>query len=876
MELKRYQADTLAILRTFLEEARVAGPKAAYERITGAPEQAGRLRGYAENYKALAGLPGVPYVCLRLPTGGGKTILAAHAVPLARDAWIEKDWPLVLWLVPTKTIRTQTAEALKDTRHPYRKALDEAFDGRVRVFDIADFAHVRPHNLRDHCCIVVGTIQALRVTNTEGRKVYAHNENLEPHFGSLVGAPEGLETLDNGKPKFSFANLLHLHRPLMIVDEAHNAVTGLTREMQARVNPCAIVEFTATPRTKSNILHSVTASELKAEDMIKLPVMLSEHDTWQNAVNGAVATRSSLSRTAADDPRPMRPIVLFQAQPRNREVTAAALKEHLVEVEQIAEEKIAVATGKQRELDGLDLFDPECPIEHVITVEALKEGWDCSFAYVFCSVSRIQDGRDVEQLLGRVLRMPFAERRKDDALNRAYAFLSEPSFGHAARALVDKLVSMGFEEEEAEEHVEAAQRDLLPNETLSAPHDQTPPTLSHIATVSDDLLAVLKGARGFTLRTSETGKIEIASEVELDPDVVDAVRDALPEDERAEFVRSVDEYRAERYRRLSPAQRGRRLSAPRLTAAVQGEIVFADTELFMECRDWSLLDHSPKLAKEEFTVRETARGFEIDLDGQRVTYRFASEEEQLTLDVDVEGWTPQALVRWLDRQVRQPDIGQGELLRWLSELVNHLLVARGLHIAALMRCKFILTRKVRGKIAAIRRRERESAYQQFLFAPTAKVGVSFDDAFAFRDGMYHGQRRYRGPWKPNRHFLGPDQVPAFDGSSDGEEFQCAQAIDSLPTVTYWVRNVANHPDSFWLPTAGGRFYPDFVARLKDDRLLVVEYKGAHLAEGADTAEKRAIGDLWERESAGKCLFLVVQKVMDGNDMRSQLLESIGQ
>lgn len=120
--------------------------------------------------------------------------------------------------------------------------------------------------------------------------------------------------------------------------------------------------------------------------------------------------------------------------------------------------------------------------------------------------------------------------------------------------------------------------------------------------------------------------------------------------------------------------------------------------------------------------------------------------------------------------------------------------------------------------------------------------------------MYHGQRRYRGSWKPNRHFLGPDHMPAFDGSSDGEEFQCGQAIDSLPAVRYWVRNVANHAESFWLPTAAGRFYPDFVARLKDDRLLVVEYKGAHLAEGADTAEKRAIGDLWERRSAASACF----------------------
>jgi type III restriction enzyme len=95
----------------------------------------------------------------------------------------------------------------------------------------------------------------------------------------------------------------------------------------------------------------------------------------------------------------------------------------------------------------------------------------------------------------------------------------------------------------------------------------------------------------------------------------------------------------------------------------------------------------------EFAIRETARSFEIDLDGNRITYQFADEEEQLALDVDVEGWTPEALVLWLDRQVRQPDIHQSELLRWLRNLVGHLITTRGMHIAALMRCKFILARK---------------------------------------------------------------------------------------------------------------------------------------------------------------------------------------
>ena len=152
-------------------------------------------------------------------------------------------------------------------------------------------------------------------------------------------------------------------------------------------------------------------------------------------------------------------------------------------------------------------------------------------------------------------------------------------------------------------------------------------------------------------------------------------------------------------------------------AQIQGTLEFADTDVFMEYRDWSLRDYSPKMDEQEFTIRETARSFEIDLDGKRVTYQFASEEEQLALDIAVEGWTAETLVLWLDRQVRQMDIHQSELLKWLRQLVDHLLNTRGMTIAALMRCKFLLAKKIENKIAAIRQKERSSVYQQYLLVP---------------------------------------------------------------------------------------------------------------------------------------------------------------
>ena len=871
MQLKQYQTDTLAILRRFFEEARVAGPKAAYEVLVDEPEQASRLGRYAGDYAPLKELPEVPYVCLRLPTGGGKTLLAAHSVSVARDAWIEKDYPLVLWLVPSNTIRRQTVETLKNTGHPYREALNETFAGRIRVFDIADFAQVRPHDLRDNCCIVVGTIQTLRVSNTDGRKVYAHNEELEPHFSAISGRETGLETFADGAVKFSFANLMHLHQPLMIVDEAHNAVTGLTREMQQRVNPAAIIEFSATPRSKSNILYSVSALELKREQMIKLPIILSEHDSWQNAVDGAIAARSSLAEEALNDPGHIRPIVLFQAQPKNREVTVKVLKDYLLEDGRIPEEKIVVATGEQRELDGVDLFDRHCPVEYVITIEALKEGWDCSFAYIFCSVSRVRSAVDVEQLLGRVLRMPYAERRKARELNQAYAFLSEADFGEAARTLVDKLVAMGFEEDEASENIAYVQPGLeLEQEPELSAAQETP--FRFVLNHTPETLAALQDGKsqGITVNELASGVIEIEARGQIDTVLEQRIYDIVPADERAGVAEAIKSYRGN----LSPAKRGETFTVPGLSAEIQGELEFADTEVFMEHHDWSLLDHSARLEEDEFAIRETARSFEIDLDGKRVSYKFAHEREQLRLDTDLADWTQEALLLWLDGQVHQPDVSQSELIRWLSDLLSFLMNTRKFHINALMRCKFILARRLCDKIDNIRRQERDKVYQEALFGPSAKVDISFDNGFTFRDGIYQNQRRYRGHWKPSKHFL--DHVPAFDGISDGEEEQCARIIDSLPGLKYWLRNAARDPASFWLPTATGKFYPDFIARLEDERLLVAEYKGAHLAEGPETAGKRAIGELWQRKSKGRGIFVIVEKSVNGRDIRQQLSDAIEQ
>ena len=443
LALKLYQRRALESLERFFEAARLVPPADAFRQTVDS--------GLVEQYKPMPGLPALPYVCLRIPTGGGKTVMGAYIIQSAGRALLEREFPLVLWMVPTTQIKTQTLEAFRDPRHPYRQELDDAFDGRVAVFDVADFAQIRPADIGTKVCVVISTSASLRVEETADRKVYQHHEDLEPHFAGAAPALEHLEKGGNGKALASFANLLKLHGPLVIVDEAHNFITDLSYEVHQRLGPRAVVELSATPdTTSSNVLVSVSAFELKAENMIKFPVVLKEHnDDWRAAVSSAVARRKALAQTALDEPDYIRPILLLQAENSRGAATVAEVQRHLVDADGVDEKAIAVATGDQRGIDGVDLFARDCPIEVVITKQALKEGWDCSFAYVFCSVAQVKSGKDVQQLLGRVLRMPYATRRRLDAMNKAYAHVVSDSFGQAAGELTQSLVDIGFNPLEA-------------------------------------------------------------------------------------------------------------------------------------------------------------------------------------------------------------------------------------------------------------------------------------------------------------------------------------------------------------------------------------------------------------------------------------------
>lgn len=859
---KEYQETALGILKSYLEAARVQGARSAFERIT-------QENGQARAYKPLKPLPETPYICLRIPTGGGKTYMAARSASIAADMYLDDEYPLILWLVPTKVIREQTLETLKKPNHPNREALMAAFKGHVKVFDISEFTQIRPQDLRDHACIFVGTLASLRVKDTEGRKVYAHNEYLEPHFVNLPTSIENLEPIeegpDQGKPRFSFRNLLTLHRPLVIVDEAHNAGTNLMHEVFTRIQPECVFEFTATPTDASNILYNVSASQLRHEQMIKLPIVLTEHQTWEQAVQDAIFTRKKLADLAAKEPDFLRPIVLIQAEEKGKEVTVDVVEKFLLETCGLSRSQIAIATGTQRELDGVNLFDPNNKIEAIITMEALKEGWDCSFAYVFCSVATVHSKKDVEQLLGRVLRMPYARERVHTELNRAYAHVSSVSWTKAAEQMEDCLVDMGFDKLEAAQYTQE-QASFINTEPVTF-KPQEP--VVFVLTAEPDLSKFDLAERAqLKIETGQDDRLLLRVSGEVTPELEKKIIASVQEDDRLRVNETIAQYRQHPKRPLSPAERGEPFIVPQLSLLLEGEPELA--EYVLDDHLWQILDYPAELTEADFTVEEKATSYEFDIKGEQLTYRFLGKQLPLDFSDTESGLTELQLTRWLEPRLRQPNIRSEDLLEFTRKLIKELLEKRKIPLITLVRGRFQLLKAIAKKIKEHQAEDSQTIYAALLFGKAAIVQTTYDYAFKFDPNSYPANAFYQGSYQFNKHYYG-SAIGAFDTK---EEMECARAIDQNEHVKYWVRNLVHGTWAFRLPLSNGRFfYPDFVAMLDDGRIFVIEYKGAHLIDSSE--EKKNIGEAWEEKSNKKALFLLAVKEDEkSRDVGAQIDEKI--
>ncbi len=388
----------------------------------------------------------IPHICFKVPTGGGKTLLAAAALER-----MNRQTGLVLWVTPTKAIYEQTKNALRNREHPYRQMLERASGGRVRFME-KDYPLTR-EDIANYLCVMLLSLPAanrnrnrdfLRMFRDSGRypTLFPDSDDLLGDARLLHDYPDLERVSDGGPVKHSLFNVFKMLRPVVVLDEAHKAYGAQKRESNeefarsiSRLNPRLVIELSATPnRGISNLLVDITGVELKNEEMIKLPVQVTTFTEaeWRYTLAQAREELENLEEESRSlhhsEGRYIRPIAVVRVERTGRDqrdgerVHAEDVREYLTLNLGVPSEAVRVKSANNDELGNEDLMSEFSQVRWIITKSALMEGWDCPFAYVLVMLDNTRAQRAITQLVGRVMRQPHARRTNREPLDQCHVY----------------------------------------------------------------------------------------------------------------------------------------------------------------------------------------------------------------------------------------------------------------------------------------------------------------------------------------------------------------------------------------------------------------------------------------------------------------------
>lgn len=862
MVLKPYQESLLADFSSFLTRTREVGdPGIAFRESTKAHF------GFEIPYRAISDSNEaklIPYVCLRVPTGGGKTMIAGESIRCVNDKFLSTDHSLVLWLVPSDAIREQTLYMLRTRGEILHEHMRERF-GKINVLTVAEALSVQPSTLNTANTIIVATMQSFKRETPEGLRVYRQNGGLMPHFESVSKGQRG---------EGSLVDVIALRRPYVIVDEAHNQGSALSVDTLLRMRPSCVLELTATPdraSQPSNVLRTIGASILQTAEMIKLPLELAIGAQWQPVLTEAIKRIRELETEATEERKLtgeiIEPVVMLiqgeSARTGHETMTPPKIKEMLINDFKIPADKIAIEYREFNELEGKRIGDPDFP-QFVITVDKLREGWDCPFAYVLFSFRNTTSATAVEQVLGRVLRMPHVLRKKREPLNRSYAYVVSNALAETVKGLKDGLVQSGFERIEAKDLIQTKAIDAgaLPLFDSEPEGDLTvalPEIDEEVVLPDKDRFDALPKALRDRIEVSPEAGILTIKDGATETQIKKVAETFSQTDVRRKVRESLDTAAAATIapeRVTSPSEEGRVEIIP-LLAIRQGSLFETFDESRLLDADWEIDSFDEKVPEAEFPRHiEGLRRASVTISTRDkvVVDPYAQLDSQLALFEDESGWDHVDLVGWLDQNIPFVYSDRNQKVAWINSVVNVLVDERAFSVEELAYRKFRLRGAIERKLASGLVQAKQQVFDE-LFTNEDQFEVRDEHNVEFRQGKYAYDTLYIPGIRLKKHFF-----PMIGNlKSSGEEFECAELIaNQLPNVEWWVRNVERKPNSFWLQTASDKFYPDFVLRLTNGVTLAVEYKGKHIADSRDSREKKQIGELWAKRSNGRCRFAWVE------------------
>ena len=867
MELKNYQKSVLSDIEQYIDFLSADNDcSKAYDKLwdhNGYRTGIGGVKSYNNTF------PGVPDVCLKVPTGGGKTFIACAALKKIYDG-MPRNNKVVLWMVPSSAILEQTIKNLKNPSHPYRQRLNADFSGQVGVYDIEELLsgqNFNPQIIQEQLSICVLSYSSTRTSNVDNRRMYRQNGALQPFITLTRG-----QNLELGDPP-SLMGVFNKLSPIIVLDESHNAGSTLTKKALESMNPSFILELTATPKKDSNIISIVTARTLKKENMVKIPLLVYGRPDVEHVISTTIDHRRVLEEVAKKEygatGRYVRPIALIQAQPKNDEdsVTFERIKKLLI-ASGIPENHIAIKVSNKDELKGIDLTSDKCEIRYIITVNALKEGWDCPFAYILSSIARRSSETEVEQIIGRILRQPGASKFNDNILNMSYTITSSKVFHETLDEVSKGLQAVGFTKKDYR-IAEGGNLDYYTTGDENTPGEENVPT---------------------SIETQDS-EIENPTETEIDNFDVDKIKNLLKKNNGDGGLCSEGGYGT----CIDPddaRNKGREFENSQNDTNVDEGDIFMEYNRKVKIKEefkedaksikfpkFMYRDYSPLFGNEflqllseesltkEFELSKMNREINLNLDdidagkwelseGNDTELKYsqltkAEIIEQRNRFKDVSSKDDKEVKEFVKEIVeflnRIDYIETGEIKRYVELIVGDMQLDELNNARKNVK---EISYKIKDKIESLAREYREKRFDDLCTLSVIVTDLS--------DGS-------------NGYYTLPDKIDPHDTNKrsisyakslyercqgvEGLEERILHIIDRSDNVLWWHRIVASGKDEFSLNGPIGH-YPDFIARTKTGVTVLIEAKGSQL-NNPDTKLKIKIGKEWEKLAGSKFRYYMV-------------------
>lgn len=854
MELKKYQLQVIKDLDRFLELLiEKQNISKAYNALWNEKEINVGIDGMPPYNPELAG---VPQVCFKVPTGGGKTFLAANSLKPIFASMPHIHPKAVVWLVPSDAILSQTYKTLTDKNHAYRKKIDVDFGNKVEVYSkqqLLNGQNFNPTSVSDNLSIFVLSYDSFRTSNKDGRKAYQENGSLLPFVRFKQDSSNLLEDTD----ETALIQVIRKLNPVVIVDESHHATSKLSKEMLQNFNPSFVLDLTATPKMGSNIISFVDARQLKAENMVKLPVIVYNRKSQEDVFISAVSLRKKLELEAVQGQKNggkyIRPIVLFQAQPKNNadSTTYEKIKHTLMEMG-IPESEIAIKTADKDELKNIDLSSSDCNIRYIITINALKEGWDCPFAYILATVANRTSSIDVEQILGRILRLPNTKKNESEVLNLSYVITSSNAFYATLDKVVSGLNAAGFTSKDYRIDDYAEQDTEFPVE--QAVNIQTELKLD--TDVTDDTNNVLDEIDSLNVDFVKeqispyvnNENMESQSQSEVSDAVIDMLNHAKIQNEL--YWKDFEE--TEEYVPVPP-EVGNKMKHYKVNQLYANEAGQLEIPQFMIETGKSLFsEHEHQV----LTKENLYAGFSL-LDKDTVIDFNSIDSEIARIDIDdsdampkawkLQGFDSQNVKQWFDEQPsdRKVRLCKDMIIKKLSK--NNAISDRDLEA---------YVDRIMQNLTEDQLTDMEQTPGIYVLKINKKVNSLLNEYAKkmFYEWVEQDKISCQPSYKLPKEISPKETIASIPKSLYNEEEKfdteyerkVVMELSSLNNIKWWHRNMARKGFAI---NGAVNAYPDLMVRTESGKLLLVETKGDQL-ENSESREKAETGAKWA-EMAGR-------------------------